>query len=257
MLIEQEEAIRRVIDEAAKALLAGAQSFVRLLALRDVPDVHDESAHARLGKQIGHGDLSPEPFAIFMTNEPLGPVDAAGVTASCCKLLLGVSKLIGMDKVEAIAADHLFRRVTQNALDRRTGVKDAVIAVEQQHRIVGVLDQGPKTLRAFPNRLFRAPVLGDVFAGNQHDYAALRSLDRRRGFAHPQRPAILADLLDLPRVGLAETFQAQVQVRSNALSVRVLEDLEHGSPNEFVGAVAELGPSRKRSPTGPLLRRRP
>ena len=80
--------------------IARAQRFLRLLALRDVPEVHDECAHARLAEQIGHGVLSPEPFAKFMTNEPLGPVDAAGAPASCCKFLLGVSKLIGMDEVE-------------------------------------------------------------------------------------------------------------------------------------------------------------
>src|SRR5271165_669639 len=81
VLIEQEEAIRRVIDEAAKALLARAQRVLRLLAMRDVPEVHDESVHARLAEQIGHGVLNPEPLAMFMTKEPLGPVDAAGAPA--------------------------------------------------------------------------------------------------------------------------------------------------------------------------------
>src|SRR5208282_4972206 len=47
VLIEQEEAIRRVIDDAAKALLASAQLFLCPLALRDVPEVHDESVHTR------------------------------------------------------------------------------------------------------------------------------------------------------------------------------------------------------------------
>ena len=143
-----------------------------------------------------------------MTNEPLRPVDAARAAACYRKLLLGVSKLIGMDKVEAVAADQFSGRVTQNTLGGRAGVHDAYIAVQQQHRIVGVLDQGPKAPRAFPNRLFRAPALGDVFARNEDDHAAPGPLDCRRGFSHPQRLAVLADLLDLPSVGLAEAFQA-------------------------------------------------
>ena len=36
VLVEQEESIRRVIDQAAKALLARAQLILRALALRDV-----------------------------------------------------------------------------------------------------------------------------------------------------------------------------------------------------------------------------
>ena len=66
VLVEQEETIRRVIDETAKAGLACAQFILCPLALGDVPEVHDESMDARLAEQIGHSVLDPEPIAGFV-----------------------------------------------------------------------------------------------------------------------------------------------------------------------------------------------
>src|SRR5271163_2381984 len=102
MVVKEEECVSRVVHKCAEARLARAQRVLRLLALRDVPEVHNESVHARLAEQIGHGVLNPEPLAVFVTNQPLSPVDATGAASSCCKLLLGVLKLIGMEKVEAV-----------------------------------------------------------------------------------------------------------------------------------------------------------
>src|SRR5271157_2120812 len=122
-----------------------------------------------------------------------------------------------MDKIETVAADQFSGRVPQQPLDRRAGVKDAAITVQEQHHVEGVLDQGAKTLCGFASRLFCALALGDVFACDEDDHVAARPLDSLGAFAYPQRRAVLADLLGLPGVQLTEPFQAEVQVSSNAL----------------------------------------
>ena len=191
-----------------KPLFALAERLLRLLAAADIPEVHDEGAHARLPEQIRHRVLGPEPRSVLMLNEPLAREDAVLADQCCGKLVPGVFELVGMDKIETVAADQFSRRIPQHPLDRRAGVKDAVITVQEQHHIEGVLDQGAKTLCAFPNRLFCALALGDVFARDEHDHVAVRPLDSLGAFAYPQRRAVLADLLGLPRVQLAGPFQA-------------------------------------------------
>ena len=113
-----------------------------------------------------------------------------------------------MDKIETVAADQLSRRIPQHPLDRRAGVKNAAITVQQQHHVEGVLDQGAKTPCAFPRRLLGALAFGDVFARNEDDNVALRPLDSLGIFTYPQRRAVLADLLGLPAVQLTRPFQA-------------------------------------------------
>ena len=112
-----------------------------------------------------------------MLNEPLAREDGALADQGCCKLFPGVFDLVGMNKIETVAADQFSRRIPQHTLDRRAGVKDAVITVQQQHHVEGVLDQGAKPLCAFPGRLFGALAQGDVFARYEDDHVALRPLD--------------------------------------------------------------------------------
>src|SRR5208283_1838425 len=113
-----------------------------------------------------------------------------------------------MDKIETVAADQFSRGVSQHPLDRRAGAKDATIAVQQQHHVEGVLDQGAETLCALSNRLLCTLALGDVFARNEDDHVALRPLDSLGAFVYPQLRAVLADLLGLPGVQLTKPFQA-------------------------------------------------
>ena len=123
-------------------------------------------------------------------------------------MIAGVFELVGVDKIETVAADQFSRRIPQHPLDRRASVKEAAITVQEQHHVEGVLDQGVKPLCAFPYRLFRAPSLSDVFARNEDDYVAARPLDSLGAFTYPQRRAVLADLPGLPGVQLTGPFQA-------------------------------------------------
>ena len=77
----------------------------------------------------------------------------------------------GQDReLESVAPDQFSWRIAEHPLDRRAGVKDAAIAVQEQHPVEGVLDQGAKTCCALPNRVFCAFALGDVFARNEYDH---------------------------------------------------------------------------------------
>ena len=123
-------------------------------------------------------------------------------------MIAGVFELVGVDKIETVAADQFSRRIPQHPLDRRAGVKEAAITVQEQHHVEGVLDQGAKTLCAFPTASSARLALGDVFARNEDDYVAVRPLDSLGAFTYPQRRAVLADLLGLPGVQLTGPFQA-------------------------------------------------
>src|SRR5271156_3581310 len=123
------EPVRGRLGIITKLLFALAERLLRLLAAGNIPEVHDEGAHARLPQQIRHRVLSPEPPSVLMLNEPLAREDR--VLADRCrdKLVPGVFELAGMDKIETVAADQFSRRIPQYPLDRRAGVKDAAITV--------------------------------------------------------------------------------------------------------------------------------
>src|SRR3974377_2160535 len=104
----------------AETLLAVALGFLGPLVSADIAEVHDEGAHARLSEQIGYGTLRPQPRPMFMENAKVAGEDGAvprfGPTAS------GLFELVGMNEIEAAAANQLPWRISEHPFDGWTGI---------------------------------------------------------------------------------------------------------------------------------------
>src|ERR1700732_2952440 len=158
LLIEQEETIRRMIDEAAKALLALPQLILCPLALGDVAR-HAQKPTAVLLK-LANADLHGKGGAIFA---PMTTLESDRFPSNDALLQALDGRIVETGvEIASMFADQFFPAVTQAIAGLAIDIENGRIIVKQKEGVSRVIHEGAEARLARAQLLLRLSQLRDV-----------------------------------------------------------------------------------------------
>ena len=139
--VEQEETIRRVIDEAAKALLARAQLILCPLALSDVAHQAQKATSALL--KLADANLHREGGPVLA---PVAGLESDGFLADDALLQALDGRIVETDvEITSMFADQLFPAVAQTIAGLAVDVENGRSIVNQKEGVSRVIHEGAET----------------------------------------------------------------------------------------------------------------
>src|SRR5271166_4951299 len=153
-LVEQEEPIGRVIDEAAKTLLTRAQLILCLLALGDVAHQAQQPASALL--KLANANLHREGGTVLA---PVASLESDGFPADHALLQPLDGRIVETDvQIASMLADKFLPAVAQSHAGLAVDIENGRILVKQKEGVSRMIHEGAEA------RLAGAQLLLDVLA---------------------------------------------------------------------------------------------
>ena len=149
LLVDLDEGVERGLDDVAREQLAFAQRLLRLPALGHVA-TDEEEALGRLGPVPSQDSHTSRPLLWMQrVSDDLRVLPAP----RRAHLLAGLLEMVGMNEVDAAAADHLLRPVAQYGLAARADLHQKASGIHHHDQILRGLEDAAKLFGLLPQHL--------------------------------------------------------------------------------------------------------
>src|SRR6266702_2137037 len=173
LLIHLDEGVERVVDDAARQLLAFSQGLLRPPALGHVAADEEELLH-RFGPDPEPG----QPHLASVVVEAARVRDRRSLPApQRAHLLTRVLEMIGMDELDPAVTDHLLAPIAQYGFAAWADLNHASPRIHHYDQILRGLENAAKLLALLPEGLLGAASFGNV-ADESVEQKAVAGLER-------------------------------------------------------------------------------
>jgi hypothetical protein len=160
--IYDKDVLGSLLQGPPEAFLALAQRTFGSASLGYVPCVQNDALYDGVFKQIRTDDLEVTPAAFTVPGTEFGKHTWLRLLHKRRELFPNRRKIVGMNLGKYAGAGSLSGAKTEDPLDGGTLVEDHSIGVEDHYYVRRVTHEGPESLFASPEGLFRQATLGYI-----------------------------------------------------------------------------------------------
>ncbi len=154
-LVRHRQTLQGLVEQASVVLLLLPQGALGAFSIGDIAVVHHDGADRRMVQHIAGNAFRPVPAPILMPKAKLERPRSSRFGHQSTVVDGHGLHLVGVHDLPEVATHDGLRGVAQHPRDGRRRIEDDAMGVHQDHRVRGVLNQGPKPFLAASKLVLR------------------------------------------------------------------------------------------------------